>query len=177
MINHSIAHGHRDDRGAGAWAGSALIFKYGDVSRETDGVVTREHTFVACGAVHCQLPFAEYDGKKPTAEFRSMPTPDELYAEASKLKNAGKLPEAVAALEEILKVAPDHVLTHSALAVHLQKLGRNDEAVAHARRVTELEPNDHFSFTQLSVICQRCGRIQEAEDAMARAHALQGRPH
>ncbi len=106
-----------------------------------------------------------------------MPTPNELYSEASKLKNAGKLPEAVAQLEEILKIDPNHVLTHSALAVHLQKLGRNDEAVAHAKRVTEIEPNDPFSFTQLSVICQRCGKIQEAEDAMAQSHVLQGRAH
>jgi len=29
----------------------------------------------------------------------------------------------------------------------------------------------------LSVIYQRCGRIPEAEEAMARAHMLQGRPH
>ncbi|HLJ10533.1 MAG TPA: tetratricopeptide repeat protein [Planctomycetaceae bacterium] len=106
-----------------------------------------------------------------------MSTPEELYDEASKLKNAGKLPEAVAKLEEILKIAPEHVLTHSALGVHLQKLGRPDEAIAHARRVTELEPNDPFSFTQLSVIYQRCGKIPEAEDAMARAHMLQGRAH
>jgi len=106
-----------------------------------------------------------------------MPTPDELYAEASKLKNAGNLPEAVAKLEEILSIDPNHVLAHSALGVHLQKLGRFDQAIAHATRVTELDPNDPFSFTQLSVICQRCGKIQEAEDAMARAHALQGRAH
>lgn len=106
-----------------------------------------------------------------------MSTPDELYNEATKLKNGGKLPEAVLKLEEILTIAPDHVLAHSALGVHLQKLGRPDEAISHARRVTELEPNDPFSFTQLSVIYQRCGKIPEAEDAMARAHALQGRPH
>jgi Flp pilus assembly protein TadD len=112
-----------------------------------------------------------------SGDHRDMPTADELYAEASKLKNSGKLPEAVAQLEEILKIAPDHVLTHSALGVLLQKLGRPDEAISHARRVTELEPKDPFSFTQLSVICQRCGRIQEAEDAMAQAHMLQGRPH
>lgn len=104
-----------------------------------------------------------------------MATLDELYDEASKLKSAGKLEEAVAKLEEILKIDPDHVLSHSALGVHLQKLGRPDEAIAHARRVTELEPNDPFSFTQLSVIYQRCGRIPEAEDAMAQAHMLQGR--
>ena len=83
-----------------------------------------------------------------------MPTPDEIYDEASKLKNAGDLAGAVAKLEEILKTNPDHVLAHSALAVHLQKLGKLDEAVEHAIRVTQLEPNDPFSFTQLSVICQ-----------------------
>lgn len=104
-----------------------------------------------------------------------MPTADELYAEASKLKNAGKLEEAVTRLEEILKIAPDHELAHSALGVHLQKLGRPEEAITHAKRVTELAPNDPFSFTQLSVIYQRCGRIPEAEEAMARAHMLQGR--
>lgn len=106
-----------------------------------------------------------------------MPTTNELYDEATKLKNSGDLAAAVAKLEEILKTDPDHVLTHSALGVHLQKLGRPDDAIRHATRVTELEPNDPFSFTQLSVICQRCGRIQEAEDAMARAHMLQGRAH
>lgn len=106
-----------------------------------------------------------------------MPTPDELYDEASKLKNAGDLPGAVAKLQEILNVDPKHVLTHSALGVHLQKLGRPAEAITHATRVTELEPNDPFSFTQLSVILQRCGKIPEAEAAMAKAHLLQGRAH
>jgi Flp pilus assembly protein TadD len=106
-----------------------------------------------------------------------MPTSNELYDEASKLKNAGDLAGAVAKLEELLKVEPDHVLAHSALGVHLQKLGKLDDAIRHATRVTELEPNDPFSFTQLSVICQRCGKIPEAEAAMAQAHVLQGRPH
>lgn len=106
-----------------------------------------------------------------------MPTTNELYDEASKLKNAGDLPGAVAKLQEILKIDPNHVLTHSALGVHLQKLGQIDAAIHHATRVTEIEPNDPFSFTQLSVICQRCGKIPEAEAAMAQAHVLQGRAH
>jgi len=97
-----------------------------------------------------------------------------MYDEATKLKGAGKLDEAVVKLNEILAIEPGHVLSHSALGVILQRLGRLDEAIAHATKVCELEPNDPFSFTQLSVICQRCGKIQEAEDAMARAHMLQG---
>ncbi|MFN0050803.1 MAG: tetratricopeptide repeat protein [Planctomycetales bacterium] len=104
-----------------------------------------------------------------------MPTADELYKEASQIKNAGDLPGAVAKLQEILAIDPNHVLTHSALGVHLQKLGQLEDAIRHAVRVTELEPNDPFSFTQLSVIYQRCGKIPEAEAAMAQAHLLQGR--
>jgi Flp pilus assembly protein TadD len=104
-----------------------------------------------------------------------MPTPDELYDQASTLKDQGDLAGAVAKLREGLALDANHVLTHSALAVHLQKLGDKEGAIAHAIKVTELEPNEPFSFTQLSVICQRCGKIQEAEDAMAQAHALQGR--
>lgn len=104
-----------------------------------------------------------------------MPTANELYDEANKLKGAGDLPGAVEKLLEILKIEPDHVLAHSALGVHLQKLGRIDEAIKHATRVSELEPKDPFSFTQLSVILQRCGKIPEAEAAMAQAHMLQGR--
>lgn len=101
-----------------------------------------------------------------------MTTVDQIYDEASALKSAGKFEEAVAKLEEILKVEPNHVLTHSALAVVYQKLHNADKSVHHAVRVTEIEPNDPFSFTQLSIICQRCGKIREAEDAMAKAHAL-----
>ena len=104
-----------------------------------------------------------------------MPTPDELYDQAVALKDAGNLEGAVAKLKDILAIDAGHVLTHSALAVHCHKLGRPEEAIAHAVRVSELEPNDPFSFTQLSVIYQRCGKIPEAEDAMARAHMLQGR--
>ena len=100
---------------------------------------------------------------------------DQLYDEADQLKEQGDLEGAVSKLEEILKTEPDHVLSHSALAVHLQKLGRLDEAIHHAQRVAEIEPDDPFSYTQLSVIYQRCGRIPEAEEAMARAHMVQQR--
>jgi len=102
---------------------------------------------------------------------------DVIYDEAMKIKEQGDLEAAVNKWFEGLKANPDHALTHSALAVHLQKIGRKEEAVQHAKKVTELEPNDPFSFTQLSVICQRCGLIPEAEDAMARAHAISGHRH
>jgi predicted Zn-dependent protease len=102
-----------------------------------------------------------------------MPKVDELYDEAIRQRDAGSLQQAAETLQAGLALDPNHVLTHSALAVMLQKLQQYDDAIQHAVKVTELEPSDPFSFTQLSVIYQRCGRIPEAEDAMARARMMQ----
>jgi len=100
------------------------------------------------------------------------PDPDDLYDAATQLKDEGNLEGAVEALQKIVAEHPDHVQSHLALGVHLQKLGRNEDAIRHATKVTELDPQDAFSYVQLSVIMQRCGKIMEAEDAMARAHAI-----
>ena len=102
-------------------------------------------------------------------------TSDQMYDAASKLKEAGDLAGAVAALLKIIDVDKDHLHTNMALGVFMQKLDRIEEAIKYAVRVTEIQPEDPFSFTQLSVIYQRCGKIPEAEDAMAKAHVLQGR--
>lgn len=102
-----------------------------------------------------------------------MATLDEMYNEATKLKDDGDLGGAVAKLKEMLEQEETNTLAHAALAVHLQKLGQHEQAIAHAKRVTELEPDDAFSYSQLSVICMRCGLIPEAEDAMAKAREIQ----
>src|SRR6185295_16256362 len=111
-----------------------------------------------------------------------MADPVALYDEADKLKDAGKLDEAVAKLRESLAADANYALAHSALAVVLQKLGRHEEAIQHARRACELEPNDPFSFTALSVTYQRAYAgtqnmqyIRMAEDAMEHSRILQGR--
>lgn len=100
--------------------------------------------------------------------------PDQLYDEANRLKEAGDLQGACGALQKIVDKFPDHIQSHMALGVYLQKIGQPEQAIHHARRVTELAPDDAFSFTQFSVILQRCGRILEAEDAMAKAREIQG---
>ena len=98
-----------------------------------------------------------------------MPTVDQLYDEAIDLQQAGKLEEAVSALERLLVEHPDYALAHSAMGVFYGKLNRPDEAAEHARRVCELEPDDPFSYMALSLICQRAGRIPEAEQALGMA--------
>lgn len=117
----------------------------------------------------------EFVIRRPTLQKdRPMPTPDELYDDAIRSKDQGDFEAAATKLLAIVAEAPTHALSHSALAVVMQKLGKADEAIAHAKKVVELEPNDPFSYAQLSVICQRCGRIADAEDALARNRMMSG---
>jgi Flp pilus assembly protein TadD len=102
-----------------------------------------------------------------------MATPDELYDEADKLKEDGKLDEAVAKYNEAVTIDPSFALGHTALSVLYTRMGKHDLAVQHGLKLCELEPNDPFSFTSMSVTFMRAGKILEAEDAMARARMLQ----
>lgn len=102
-----------------------------------------------------------------------MPTNEELYDAADRLKDEGKLEEAAAKLHELLAQDASYPLAHSALAVVYTRLGKHDDAIRHGLEVAKLEPNDPFSFTALSVTFQRAGKIPEAEDALARARMLQ----
>lgn len=106
-----------------------------------------------------------------------MPTVHEIYDQADKLKDEGKLEEAVAKLHEALELDANFTLAHSALAVILGRLGRHDEAIQHGLKVCEMEPNDPFSFTAMSVTYQRAGRIPEAEEAMYRARMMEQQRH
>jgi tetratricopeptide (TPR) repeat protein len=111
-----------------------------------------------------------------------MPDAVALYDEADKLKDEGKLDEAVAKLREALSADSNYALAHAALTVVLQKQGKHEEAIQHARRVCEIEPNDPFSFTALSVTYQRAFAgtnnmqyIRMAEDAMEQSRIMQSR--
>ena len=110
-----------------------------------------------------------------------MPTVDELYDEADKLKDEGKLEEAITKLVDLLALHADYPLAHAALGVVYGKVGRHEDAIRHAQRVCELEPSDAFSFTAMSVIYQRAFAgtgnkqyIQLAEDAMGRSRMIEG---
>jgi tetratricopeptide (TPR) repeat protein len=106
---------------------------------------------------------------------------NELYQEAEKLKDEGKLDESIAKLQEILAQDESHVLAHLTLAVVYGRAGKHEEAVRHGQRACEIEPTDPFNFTALSVTYQRAWQgtqnqqyIQLAEDAMAKAHMMEG---
>jgi tetratricopeptide (TPR) repeat protein len=111
-----------------------------------------------------------------------MPTVHELYNEADRLKDEGKHDEAIAKLNELLAQDEKHVLAHLALAVLYFRTKNFEQSVRHGQRACELDPTDPFNFTAMSVTYQRAFAgtqnrqyIQLAEEAMARAHMLQGR--
>ena len=106
-----------------------------------------------------------------------MPTNEEMYDAADKLKDQGKLDEAIAKLNELLAQDASYTLAHRALAVLYGRVKMHDEAIRHALIACQQEPNDAFSYTALSVTYVRAGKIQEAEDAKARAHMLSGHRH
>ncbi len=110
-----------------------------------------------------------------------MPTPLELYKEHEELKEQDKLEEAIGKLEEAIEADSAFAMAHLGLAVLLGRVGRHDQAVEHGKTACELEPDDSFNFTAMSVTYQRAYAgtqetqyVQLAEDAMARAHQLQG---
>lgn len=107
---------------------------------------------------------------------------DQLYREADQLKAKGENLAAIEKLHQALKLQPDHLMSHLALAVLYFKTGDAEKSVAHGVRATEIDPNDAFNFTALSVTYQRAWQktgnqeyIRQAEDAMAKAHILQSR--
>ncbi len=106
-----------------------------------------------------------------------MPTNEEMYDAADKLKDQGKLEEAIALLNELLVQDANYTLAHRALAVMYGRVGKHDDAIRHALIACQQEPNDAFSYTALSVTYVRAGKIQEAEDAKARAHMMSGHRH
>jgi len=104
-----------------------------------------------------------------------------LYNESEKLKDEGKLDEAIAKLTEAIALDESHVLSHLAMAVLYGRVGKHDLAVQHGEKACELEPTEAFNFTAMSVTYQRAWAgtqnqefITRAEDAMAKAQVLQG---
>ena len=109
-----------------------------------------------------------------------MPTADEIYKEAEKLKDAGDYETCVAKLEEAIAADQNHVLSRLAMAVVLAKLNRHEEAIQHGEHACAVDPNDWFNFTALSqtyvkalVATNNLVYKDKAEEAMARGQMLQ----
>ncbi len=85
------------------------------------------------------------------------------YRQAVELLNAGRLEEAIEALEQFLRDHPDHYGAHGALGRALMLEGRLPEALAAYDRAVELNPTNIDFLRPRSLLLYRAGRFQEAE--------------
>ncbi len=85
--------------------------------------------------VYCQCAPRRRD------RIAEMPTPNELYDQASYLRDQGDKEKAVATLVEAVAIDPNFAIAHGMLAKLYADLAIADKAIAHATKVVELEPD------------------------------------
>ena len=82
---------------------------------------------------------------------------------ATKYLQAGRVPDAVAQLEEALRLKPDDAEAHSNMASALQFQGRLAEALQHAREAERLKPDDDRVHFNLGNVLNATGQVEDAD--------------
>ncbi len=81
---------------------------------------------------------------------------------AMTLGNQGRLDEAIAQLEEAVRLAPDYALAHGNLGAMLLKKGRLEESILHSQAAIKLRPNFAGAHRNLGAALGAKGRVDEA---------------
>jgi tetratricopeptide (TPR) repeat protein len=104
-----------------------------------------------------------------SAPSGTLPDPKDEIATLEMLKKglglakAGRVPESVAVLKELLERNPRIVDAWEAYAQGLARLGRADEAIAAIRKTVELSPPDRTNYLiSVANLCLQVGRPEEA---------------
>jgi tetratricopeptide (TPR) repeat protein/mono/diheme cytochrome c family protein len=88
---------------------------------------------------------------------------------ATKYLQAGRVPDAIAQLEEALRLKPDDAEAHSNMASALQFQGRLAEALQHAREAQRLKPDDDRVHFNLGNVLNATGQVEDAIRELRRA--------
>lgn len=94
------------------------------------------------------------------------------FQEANKLKQEGKLEEAIVAYHRALEQNPNFYLSHHNLGEALAQIGCIDEAVNSYQRAIELNPNSAWSHHNQGEILAKLGQLDAAIVAYCRAIAI-----
>jgi predicted Zn-dependent protease with MMP-like domain len=97
---------------------------------------------------------------------------DLRWLEGAALLDLEDAPAALAALDEALRLAPDHLDALLERAEVLFDLCRFDAALASAQAVADAEPDEPRVHQLLGLLAERRGEDREAERAFARARKL-----
>ena len=78
------------------------------------------------------------------------------------LLSQGKVPEAVAYLEQALRLNPDYAEAHYNLGVTLQQAGKVPEAIGHYEQALRINPDYAEAHNNLGIALAQTGKIEEA---------------
>jgi predicted Zn-dependent protease with MMP-like domain len=118
------------------------------------------------------LKLARRGAKQARREGDDRLVADLRWLEGAALLDLEEAPAALAALEEALRLAPDHLDAALDRAEALFELCRFDEAQAAARSVVELAPDEARGQHLLGLLAERRGDAREAQGRLARARQL-----
>jgi len=95
-----------------------------------------------------------------------------LINEADKLREQGRLEEAVAKYRESLQYNPENVIAHNGLGITFYKQGKLIEAISAYHQAIQLNPNEGACYSNLAVVLAAQGELDEAITNLHRAIQL-----
>jgi tetratricopeptide (TPR) repeat protein len=99
--------------------------------------------------------------------------PDAIYRDAVRLQQEGKLDEAVAKYQEVLRLRPNSVAAHTNLGSTLARLGRYDDAITHYKAALKTDPENPGIHMNLGLAYYKQGQISAAIGEFEFGHGKQ----
>lgn len=100
---------------------------------------------------------------------------ESLTKEGRHLFRQGKHADAIQVFEQALKVDPDQIEIHEAIAAAHFVLKQYDKAIEHFTRVTQLKPMNAKAYTNLGAVYNRKEQFQQAADILKKAISRDGK--
>jgi lipoprotein NlpI len=85
-----------------------------------------------------------------------------IYNLGTALERQGRIEEAAARYEEVLRLRPSHADAHFNLGVILGNRGRSEDAISHYRAALHLRPDDADTHNNLAALLLAGGHAEEA---------------
>lgn len=94
------------------------------------------------------------------------------YESALKLSKQGKKEEAIAALQEAIRIFPDYFNAHFALGSEFMKAGKHDEAIAQLDEARRINPRDDRTYELFGLVLMQQKKYAVAAAVFAEASRL-----
>lgn len=100
---------------------------------------------------------------------------ESLCKEGRHLFRQGKHAESIQAFGQVLKIEPDRVEIHEAIAIAHFVVKQYDKAIEHFTRVTQLRPMDAKAYVNMGAVYNRMEEFQKAADLLKKAISRDGK--